>query len=214
MHESAAVANRITIARFPLLLLIVLLLYSLSPLARLATVPLMVVLIAMDSLDGIIARRRGEVSLMGSVLDIMADRAVELVLWVCYAHLGLIPVAVPIIFVLRGTIVDSLRSLHVSAGTAPFKGMRTSLGSWLVGSPVMRSTYGVAKMLSFTGLALTHALSAYASRGAVGSGPVDTIHLVFVVTTWIAVVLCLARGAPVIIEALPPLREAAPSDSQ
>ena len=207
-------ANLITIARFPLLLLIVLLLYATTPLARLATVVLLVVLIAMDSLDGIVARRRGEVSLMGSVLDIMADRAVELVLWVCYAHVGLVPVAVPIIFVLRGTVVDALRSVYVSAGTAPFKGMRTSLGSWLVGSPVMRSTYGVAKMLSFTGLALTHSLSAYASRGAVGASAVETVHLMFTVTTWIAVGFCLARGAPVIIEALPFLREATPQDSR
>lgn len=207
-------ANLITIARFPLLLLIVLLLYTPAPLARLATVVLLVVLITMDSLDGIVARRRGEVSLMGSVLDIMADRAVELVLWVCYAHIGLVPVAVPIIFVLRGTVVDSLRSVYVGAGTAPFKGMRTSLGSWLVGSPAMRSTYGVAKMLSFTGLALTHSLSACASRGAVRSSVVETVHLVFTVTTWVAVGFCLARGAPVIVEALPFLRPATPSDSQ
>ncbi|MBN1399354.1 MAG: CDP-alcohol phosphatidyltransferase family protein [Anaerolineae bacterium] len=194
-------ANLITLGRLPLLLIIVLLLAADAPPARLVTVGLLPLLIAMDSLDGIVARRRHEVSLLGSVLDIMVDRAVELVLWVCFAFYRLIPLAIPIIYVLRGTVVDSLRSMHVGAGQAPFKAMRTPLGSWLVGSPVMRSSYGVVKLLSFTGLALAHALRAYAERGAVAWPAARTTMLVFNVTSWIAVVLCLVRGVPVVVEA-------------
>lgn len=198
-------ANLITIARFPVLLLIVGLLYTDSPAARASTIGLLILLILMDSLDGIIARRRNEVSLLGSVLDIMADRAVELVLWVVFATLGLVPVIIPITFILRGTIVDSLRSLFVREGQAPFKGMRTRVGRWLVGSPAMRSTYGAAKLVSFAGLALTHTLSAYANQGSVPFGVVNVSLLVFTITSWIATVLCLVRGVPVIVEALPAL---------
>lgn len=198
-------ANLITVSRFPLLIGIVLLLYTSSPVARLIAAALVIVSIGLDSLDGFIARTRQEVSLMGSVLDIMADRAVELVMWVTYAHLGLVPVAIPIIYILRGTVVDSLRSLHVGRGTAPFKGMRTRLGTWLVGSPWMRTSYALAKMISFAGLAVAHALAAYAVKGTVHSETVQWVQLAFVVTSWISVTFCLVRGVPVIIEALAPL---------
>jgi CDP-diacylglycerol---glycerol-3-phosphate 3-phosphatidyltransferase len=200
-------ANLITVLRFPVLLAIVLLFSAASPAVRLLNIGLLVLLILMDSLDGIIARRRNEVSLLGSVLDIMADRAVELILWVCYAHLRLIPVAIPLIVILRGTVVDSLRSVHVSAGQAPFKAMRTPMGKWLVGSPVMRSSYGVVKLVSFAGLALTHALAAYAVQGSVGPGVVQTSLVVFNITSWLAVLLCLVRGVPVVVEALPAFRK-------
>jgi len=200
-------ANTITILRFPLLVVVVLMLYSSSPLTRLITVPLSGLLIGMDMLDGLVARARKEVSLMGSVLDIMADRTVELVLWICFAHLGQIPVAIPIIYVMRGTVVDSLRSMHVGAGKAPFKAMRTGPGKFLVASPPMRTGYALSKLISFAGLALTYALAAYAARGTVTWQTVRLSSLVFSVTSWISVALCLVRGLPVIIEALPFLQE-------
>ena len=196
------VANLITIARLPLLVGIVLCLYSPSPTLRLITIPLLIVLITMDTVDGIIARRRGEESVLGSVLDIMADRVVELVLWVVYAHLRLIPVAVPIIYIMRGIIVDSLRNMGASEGTAPFKTMQTRLGAWLVGSPWMRSTYGASKLISFAGLATAHTLAAYAARGVVSENTVSLALTIFNVTTWISVTFCLVRGLPVIIEHL------------
>ena len=198
-------ANLITILRFPLLLVIILLLSMASPLARLITVFLLVVLILMDSLDGMVARSRNEVSLMGSVLDIMADRSVELVLWIYYAHLRLVPVAIPIIYVLRGTVVDSLRSVHVSAGTAPFKAMRTRAGKLIVGSPPMRTGYAASKLISFAGLALTHSLGAYAAQGTVRPDTVYLSSLVFNVASWVSVAFCLVRGLPVVVEAIPRL---------
>lgn len=199
-------ANLITIARFPLLILIILLLYTPSPAVRLVSVALMVLLIAMDTIDGMVARARKEVSLLGSVLDIMADRSVEQVMWVVYAHLGLVSVAVPIIFILRGIVVDALRAIDVGEGQTPFGATQSRVGSWIVGSPWMRSSYGVVKLLAFTGLALTHALMAYAARGVVAEGTAETVWLVFRVVSWVAVVFCLTRGLPVIIESFARLR--------
>ncbi len=194
-------ANLITLSRFPVLIMVILLLDAPSPVARLVGAFAMAVLIGLDTVDGAVARARKEVSLMGSVIDIMADRAVELVMWVVYAHLGLVPVAIPIVYIIRGTVVDSLRSVHVSEGKAPFNAMRTPLGQWLVGSPVMRTSYGVSKFLSFTGLAVTRALFAFAARGSFIHAA-ETSLLVFRITSWISVVFCLVRGLPVVIEAL------------
>ena len=72
-----------------------------------------------------------------------------------------------------------------------------------MGSPWMRTTYGIAKLVSFAGLAVTHALGAFASRGAVPGALVATARTAFLATSWISVVLCLVRGVPVILEALP-----------
>lgn len=193
-------ANIITVSRFPLLFLIVILLTLPSPGARLATVPLVVLLIIMDSIDGIVARSRHEESLLGSVLDIMTDRSVELVMWVVYAHLGLVPLAIPIIFVIRGTVVDALRAVGIKQGTTPFGTTTSRAGSFLVGSPYMRSSYGIAKALAFTLLALTAALDSYVEIGRSSIQTVNTIHLVALILSWIATAFCVVRGLPVIIE--------------
>jgi len=198
-------ANIITVSRLPVLIVTILLLGSASPLARLVGAGLIIVLIAMDSIDGIVARKRCEISLMGSVLDIMVDRAVELVMWVWLAHLELISVAIPIIVILRGTIVDSLRGIHVRDGQAPFDSQHTRLGTWLVKSPMMRTGYALAKCIAFTGLALAHALYAFAERGAVSSGAAESVHAVSWGVAWLATAFCLARGLPVIIEHWPAL---------
>ncbi len=193
-------ANIITLARFPLLILVILLLYMESPIARLISAALVVLLIAMDMIDGLIARARHEDNLLGSVLDIMADRSVEQVMWVVYAHLGLISVAIPIIFILRGVIVDSLRAAQIGGEKTPFQVTQSPIGRFVVASPWMRSSYGVIKMLSFTGLALAHALLAYVALGAVADGVADTVWLIFRILSWIATAFCIVRGLPVIIE--------------
>jgi CDP-diacylglycerol--glycerol-3-phosphate 3-phosphatidyltransferase len=198
-------ANLITVARFPLLLLIVILLNAPDPTARYVSAALVVVLILLDSVDGMVARARQETSLLGSVLDIMADRTVELVLWICYAHLRLIPVAIPIIVAIRGTIVDSLRSLAVSEGTTPFKSTRSRVGAFIVGSPFMRSGYGIAKLVSFAGLAITNALAAQVALGTAALSTMATYQVILNVVSWIAVGYCVVRGAPVIVEAIPAL---------
>ena len=193
-------ANIITVSRFPLLFLIVIMLTLPSAGARLATVPLVVLLILMDTIDGLVARSRHEESLLGSVLDIMTDRSIELVMWVVFAHMRLVPLAIPIIFIIRGTVVDALRAVGVKQGTPPFGSTTSRIGSFLVGSPFMRSSYGIAKALAFTLLALTAALNTYVEIGRGSIQTVNTIHLVAMVLSWIATAFCVVRGLPVIIE--------------
>src|SRR6185312_15117776 len=77
--EGRMLANWITMSRFPLLLITVLILYFGSPWARLAGVGLLFLGLMLDTVDGVVARMRGESSLFGSVLDIAADRTYELI---------------------------------------------------------------------------------------------------------------------------------------
>jgi phosphatidylglycerophosphate synthase len=194
-------ANWITLSRFPLLLVIVLILYFGSPLARLAGVVLLFVGLMLDTVDGIVARRTGQTSLFGSVLDIAADRTYELVLWVCFADLELIPVTIPLIIIGRTTLTDALRSIGVAQGTAPFAQHRTALSRFLVGSTFMRTGYAVTKVVSFCGLALAQAFMEFPAHSSVARS-VPSMMAVLRVIVWVAVAFCVFRGLPVIISAL------------
>ncbi len=190
-------ANGITLARLPLLLLSVLLLHFGSATARFVGVGLLFAGLMLDTLDGVVARRLGETSLIGSVLDIAADRTYELVLWVYFAHLGMLPLAIPLVVIARTTLTDALRGLGVSEGTAPFDQAGGTLGRFLVGSAGMRTAYSVSKVVTFCGLALLHATAGRSPDGSVQPAG-GWLPALFHVTAWLAVILCILRGLPVI----------------
>lgn len=189
------IANLITVLRFPLLIVVVALLYFGGALGQLITALLIVALISMDSLDGFIARHRREQTLIGSALDIAADRAVEIVLWVAYAHLGLIPVLIPLTVVIRGALTDSIRNVALQRGQSAHSMMRSTWGRWLVASNTMRSVYAVAKAAAFTLLAL--ALGLKTGGYAIWHGT----WIAASALSWLSLALCLVRGLPVVIEA-------------
>jgi phosphatidylglycerophosphate synthase len=194
-------ANWITVSRFPLLLINVLILYFGSTWIRLAGVGLLFIGLMLDTVDGIVARKRGETSLFGSVLDIAADRTYELVLWVCFAGLGMISIVIPLIIIARTTLTDALRSIGVGQGTAPFAQHRTELSRFLVGSSLMRTGYAATKVVTFCGLALAQAFSGLPAGSALlRSVPAMMSGLQF--TAWLAVVFCVFRGLPVIVSSL------------
>jgi CDP-diacylglycerol---glycerol-3-phosphate 3-phosphatidyltransferase len=194
-------ANWITLSRVPLLLVNVLVLYFGSPVLRLAGVGLLLLGLLLDTVDGMVARKMGQTSLFGSVLDIAADRTYELILWVCFAHLGLIPIAIPLVVLARTTLTDAFRSIGVAQGTAPFAQHRTALGRFLVGSTWMRVGYSAGKISAFCGLALAHAGSGFPPESVLGRA-VAPITLFSVTAAWIAVAGCVLRGLPVIIHSL------------
>jgi CDP-diacylglycerol---glycerol-3-phosphate 3-phosphatidyltransferase len=187
-------SNLVTLSRVPLLGVIVILLYLSSATGQLVAAPLIVILILMDTLDGYLARTHGEESIVGSVLDIAADRGVEYVLWTVFAHLRLIPVLIPIIVLLRGTFVDAIRSMAPAHGLKPFDLMRSELGRFLVGSPWLRMPYAVVKAIAFTLLA-----AAYGFQTA-GHPLFRIVYDAAQAISWVALGFCLLRGIPVLIE--------------
>jgi phosphatidylglycerophosphate synthase len=178
-----------------------LMLYLGSPSTRLLSVPLLFIALMFDSLDGIIARRTGKVSLSGSILDIAADRVYELVLWVSFADLRIISVAIPLIVITRTVLTDAIRSIGIRDGKAPFDQHETKLGTFIVRSRGMRLGYGLAKILSFCGLTVGLALSGY-PEGTASYEASSAIIKIFQFTSWVAVALCVIRGLPVILGAI------------
>lgn len=194
-------ANWITLSRFPLLLLSVMIFYHGGPHLRLAGVALLFLGLMLDTVDGLVARKTGHTSLFGSVLDIAADRTYELVLWTIFADLKLIPIAIPLIVITRTILTDSFRSIGVSRGIAPFDQIPSKVGSFLVGSPPMRIGYSTAKIVTFCGLALAQAFSDFPPDSMLGRW-VPQMLSIFGITAWIAVAFCVFRGLPVIVTTL------------
>ena len=193
-------ANLITLARFVLLFVLVGLALWASPWWQQINAPLLVLIIALDGIDGYVARRRGETSAFGSIFDIVVDRVVEYVLWIILAYVNLVPVWVTIVIITRGVVVDSIRYHAVSQGETVFGMMRSKWGRRLVAGRFMRGLYGAAKVAAFGWLFLIQPWPALYPELWTAWALIFTTFsdaLVF-----IAVVLCLARGVPVVAEFL------------
>lgn len=189
-----SLANLITLARLPLLLVLVALLFVPSLAVQLAGLGLLIVLFLMDWFDGYVARVRHEVTEMGAVLDVALDRAVENILWLTFMYLAMVPLWVPIVFLIRSFIVDGIRGVALARGKSGFGMMHTPVGRFLVASRFMRALYGLAKAVVFCLLYLTHAL-ALKYPGA----PL-ALHSLNQGLILLAVGLCVARGIPVLLD--------------
>lgn len=183
-------ATIITLARLPLLLLVVGFLFIPCGAWQLAGLALLIVLFLMDWFDGYVARRRHEVSDLGAVLDVALDRAVENILWVAFLALGMVPLWVPIVFLIRSFVVDGIRGAALSKGQSVFGMMHSPWGQFLVASRFMRAFYGLAKAVALGQLYLTHALK-LSSPGVI---------LYNQILVYLAVSLCVIRGIPVLLD--------------
>jgi len=189
-------ANLITLSRYPLLFLYLALMYYGGETAHLWNVPLIILIFSLDTLDGWVARKRDETSLLGSVFDIATDRTLEYVLWVVYAHLGLISVLVPIIVLIRGTSVDAIRAMGMKEGISAFEQLQSPVNRFLVKSRFMRALYGTVKAAAAGFLTLSFALP------STGSGWTLLIYQGAMALTWISVIVCVIRGVPVLSEGI------------
>ncbi|MGH9748087.1 MAG: CDP-alcohol phosphatidyltransferase family protein [Candidatus Acidiferrales bacterium] len=122
-----------------------------------AAVLLTIAAIALDGLDGYIARKRNLATPLGAQLDILGDRVVENLFFTFFAASGLISFWVPVLFFVRGTLTDFLRGLAARSGRSGF-GKNSMLESWwgrsLVASRASRAAYAALKCACFCYLGL------------------------------------------------------------
>jgi CDP-diacylglycerol--glycerol-3-phosphate 3-phosphatidyltransferase len=192
-------ANLVTLARLLLLLVAVWLFYVPPTAWALANFFLIALIFVSDGIDGYIARKRNETSLFGAMFDIAGDRIVELTLWIVAADIDLVPIWVPLVFIMRGVIVDTIRSSKsVAEGVAPFAVMRSSIGKFIVAGKFVRIFYAVAKAAAFAGLTLQRPMPVVMPTVWDSVGWLLTGLTYFFV--YLSVALCIARGLPVIAE--------------
>ncbi|HBG49405.1 MAG TPA: CDP-alcohol phosphatidyltransferase family protein [Cyanobacteria bacterium UBA9971] len=156
---------------------------------------LTIIVIWMDGLDGYIARKFNECSKFGALLDILSDRIVENVFWISFAVLGWIPLWIPLVVMTRGIITDGLRSLALEQGFTAFGSttmMKNPIGKFIVASNFVRFTYAVCKAVAFALLIAAHVPADYQYK--------SIITIIAYASVYIAVLLCIARGIPVMLE--------------
>ena len=191
-------ANLITLARFILLYVLILLAYTQTAKLQLLNCPLLLIIFFLDAVDGYVARKRDESSLFGALFDITVDRVVENVLWVVLVDLGFIPVWVAVVFLTRSFLVDSIRSQGASEGKTPFGMMDSAVGKFIVAGRFMRLFYGILKAVTFGYVFLIQPWPElfpefYSDSRTLLSGIKWTL-------VYATVAVCLIRGLPVIIE--------------
>jgi CDP-diacylglycerol--glycerol-3-phosphate 3-phosphatidyltransferase len=193
-------------------------LFGRGPWANLAAVGLTVTAIALDALDGHIARRKNLATPVGAQIDILGDRIIENVYFTYFAVVGMVSLGLPIFFFARGAATDFLRGQAMRAGHSGRDAnamLETSWGRTLVASRWSRGLYAGMKCLCFCYLGLELALT----RGPValaGAMTADLHALVRVgahVLTWMTAAFCLLRGLPVLADGWRFLSSAGPPRS-
>ena len=196
-------ANSITLGRIFLVFGVVLLFQG-SFWLCLCAVVLTVLVIWLDSLDGYVARKLGVASDFGALFDITGDRIVEHIYLIFYATAGVVSFWVPIVFVTRSFLADTVRNVAFSKeGKTPFGHktmMKSPITRFLTASRFSRATYGISKAVVFVLLGLMLAFR----RALVAEIPIPlaswhaSLEAVTTVLVWLMVSFNLVRGIPVL----------------
>jgi CDP-diacylglycerol---glycerol-3-phosphate 3-phosphatidyltransferase len=176
--------------------------FGAAPAADLAAVVLTIAAIALDGVDGYVARTRGLATPLGAQFDILGDRVVENLFFTCFAVSGLVSLWVPVLFFVRGTLTDFLRGLAARSGRSGF-GSNSMLESWwgrtLVASRASRAAYAILKCVCFCYLGLLLPLP-HLSAAWLGDSSRHSLIFGGHILTAATVVFCIVRAIPVVWE--------------
>lgn len=148
----------------------------------------------LDGVDGWVARKFHEESKLGALLDIMGDRIVENSYWILFAVLGWLSMIFPLIAITRGFITDTIRSAAMEKGYTAFGAntmQKSKIAKFICGSKFMRISYAVAKVMAF--------ILIIAAR-VPGMPQAEIVGQVGFWTAVFAIVFCVIRGIPVVLE--------------
>jgi CDP-diacylglycerol--glycerol-3-phosphate 3-phosphatidyltransferase len=177
-------------------------LYGRSFNSALVAIGLTILVIWMDALDGWVARRTGQTSDMGALLDITGDRIVENVFWIYFAVAGVVSFWVPLVVITRGFLTDTVRTLGFERGQTPFGDktmMRSPWSRFLVSGRFMRGLYGAAKVLAFCALGAVLVVQRGLEEGRLHAADwMRGLEAGAQALVWVTVLLCVVRGIPVL----------------
>jgi CDP-diacylglycerol---glycerol-3-phosphate 3-phosphatidyltransferase len=172
---------------------------------NLAAVALTVAAMALDALDGHLARSKKIATPVGAQIDILGDRIIENLYFTYFAVVGMVSLWLPILFFARGAATDFLRGLALQAGHSGW-GANATLQTWwgraLVASRWSRGSYAALKCICFCYLGLELALT----RGPVALLSPLTVDAHAAIRAgaqtlaWLTALFCVLRGLPVFLE--------------
>ena len=176
-----------------------------GPSMNLLGVALTVAAIALDALDGHLARVKKLATPIGAQLDVLGDRVIENMFFTYFAVVGMVSLWLPILFFARGAATDFLRALALKAGHSGWGAGAMLQSDWaraIVASRWSRGLYAVTKCVCFCylGLELTLTRGPLALLGPVSLDLHAMIRTGAQTLAWVTGVFCIVRGLPVLVE--------------
>jgi len=167
-----------------------------------AAILLTIAAIALDGVDGYLARTRGLATPVGAQLDILGDRVVENLFFTLFAVTGLVTLWVPVLFFVRGALTDFLRGLAGRAGRSGFgrqSMIQTRWGRALAASRASRGAYAALKCACFCYLGLMIPLTRV-GRAWMDGRAVHVMWSAGQILVAATVAFCILRAIPVVWE--------------
>lgn len=126
-------ANKITLLRIVLLPLLMVLLLRDTMIARWSALAVFLLASATDWLDGYVARSRGQITVLGKLLDPIADKLLVTTALLPLVHRGLVPSWMAVLLLGREFLVSGLRSVASAEGLIIAAG---PVGKWKMGMSI------------------------------------------------------------------------------
>lgn len=120
-------ANLLTLSRILLIPVFVMLFLSPTPKRSLAAALVFVVAAVTDLLDGYVARRQGQITKLGKLLDPIADKLLVLSGLILLVQFDRIPALVAIVIIAREVAVTGVRAIAASEGIVL---VAETIGKW------------------------------------------------------------------------------------
>ena len=186
---------------------------------NLAAVGLTITAIAMDWLDGYVARKKNMATPEGAQIDILGDRIIENMFFTYFAVVGMVSFWLPMLFFARGAATDFLRGLAFRAGHSGWGANAMLHSEWaraLVASRWSRGAYAALKCGCFCYLGLELALThgPVALLGPITLDMHTAIRAGAQLLAWSTAAFCIVRGFPVVVEGWRYFAERLPAETQ
>lgn len=171
-------ANWLTASRLVLTLPIIALMYVDRPWAAWAAFGVFLAAMFTDIFDGMLARGDPSRSTLGNYFDPIADKVLLTSIFICLAHLGIVPVWMALVLVVREFVVNGVRSAAAAQGK-------------VVGANWMGKTKTFLQTIAISFALCGRAVAISASPGA---EPPPFAGLCMTVAWWVALVVTLAAA--------------------
>ncbi len=191
------IANTITSLRIILSFITVGLLEIGNYFTLIIAIFLVIFVVFLDFLDGFVARKLGIETEFGALYDITGDRIVEYIYWIYFSVVHITSFWYAIIVIVRGEIVNTLRSAAFRKGKKPYEIHTSPLARFLVTSPVMRTSYAVLKAVAFSFMGLDFFLR----KKLPSFHYLKYVDIAVTVLALLVVAICIIRGLPVLLDA-------------
>jgi len=182
-------SNLITVFRLFLIFFMFPLILSKNYQLNLLGLLFLLVSMVLDWYDGYIARKLNIQSPFGASFDVFADRLSEVLVFLFFFFIDMIPLAIPVIFLIRGIITDYITSLSIKKfgyEETRKKIFRSKFGKIKISDQVI-DLYGVSKAL-----VMIFILSVYIWNLQLGC--------VVIASAWLITIFNIIRGILVVYD--------------